>query len=318
LYGAIDIRDSSVKRNIAVKNDFIVQLRATLELLEAAGKKVSLPLLESLQYKCNTFLNAVNDLLTSEDEFQLKDFIDNEIAVFFRHLQMRYKEFDEEIDEHFKKTDIEIGEFHQYHRAYETSFKKINKSLVAYFDDEIQKLQTVYPFYFEKYRTDGVEYNVYIGQSIAPDQHFDLIYLKNIRLWQLTAMASVALSNHHMLQNLLVPLQTTQLILVHSHPIDISFRKDERRFDVEGSYNIRYEMLKKRIDKVKIKGTTERLTQPDKISIVYSSVAEVDEYLQHIHFLQNKGFLNDDLEMLELENLQGVSGLKALRVGVKY
>jgi hypothetical protein len=34
--------------------------------------------------------------------------------------------------------------------------------------------------------------------------------------------------------------------------------------------------------------------------------------------LQLQGYLLDDLEYLELEELQGVSGLKALRVGVNY
>jgi hypothetical protein len=121
-----------------------------------------------------------------------------------------------------------------------------------------------------------------------------------------------------MQETLPLPLMTTQLILVQTHPIDICFRKDERRFDVEGSYNIRYEILKKRIDKSLIKGTLERLTQPDKIAIVYTNTSEVAVYKQHIHFLQSKGLLLPGVEKFELEDLQGVSGLKALRVGVKY
>jgi hypothetical protein len=45
----------------------------------------------------------------------------------------------------------------------------------------------------------------------------------------------------------------------------------------------------------------------------------VEEYRQHIEFLQNKGLLKDDkVEILDLEELQSVSGLKALRVGVCY
>jgi hypothetical protein len=36
-----------------------------------------------------------------------------------------------------------------------------------------------------------------------------------------------------------------------------------------------------------------------------------------VTYLQEKGVLNDDLEEVELEELQGVSGLKAFRVGVK-
>jgi hypothetical protein len=46
---------------------------------------------------------------------------------------------------------------------------------------------------------------------------------------------------------------------------------DEKRFDVDGAYNSRYEVIKKRIDKAYIKNTTERITQPGKICIVYSS-----------------------------------------------
>jgi hypothetical protein len=131
-------------------------------------------------------------------------------------------------------------------------------------------------------------------------------------------MADIARSNFEMLSTLPIPLRTTQLILVNEYPIDISFRKDERRFDVEGSYNIRYEILKKRIDKARIKSSLERLTQPDKIAIVYSNYSEIEEYIQHINFLQSKDVLTDTMETLELENLQGVSGLKALRVGVNY
>jgi hypothetical protein len=112
-------------------------------------------------------------------------------------------------------------------------------------------------------------------------------------------------------------LETTQLIFTNSNTIDICFRNDERRFDVEGAYNIRYQIIKKRIDKVNIKGTSERLTQTGKIAIIYHSSKDVEEYVKYIQYLQAQGTLNDDLEEIELDELQGVKGLKALRVGVK-
>ncbi|MNL67816.1 hypothetical protein D3C87_1924490 [compost metagenome] len=87
---------------------------------------------------------------------------------------------------------------------------------------------------------------------------------------------------------------------------------------MEGSYNIRYQMVKKRIDKALIKDTTERLTQPGKIAIVYFNNSEVKAYLGYIKKLQSQRLLNDDLEHLEIEELQGVEGLKALRIGVRY
>ena len=111
-------------------------------------------------------------------------------------------------------------------------------------------------------------------------------------------------------------LSTTQLIFVHSNPIDICFRKDERRFDVEGAYNIRYEVIKKRIDKVLIKDTDERLTQPNQIAIVYSNDTEAEEFLAYIKEMQEKGQLKDEIEHHCLEELQGVTGLKAIRVSV--
>ena len=99
-------------------------------------------------------------------------------------------------------------------------------------------------------------------------------------------------------------------------PICISFRNDERRFDVEGSESIRFEILKKRIDKVRIKNTGERLTRPGTIAIVYSHALEVAEYDEYFHFLQKNNFLAGDKEMFELEDVQSISGLKALRVTV--
>jgi hypothetical protein len=59
------------------------------------------------------------------------------------------------------------------------------------------------------------------------------------------------------------------------------------------------------------------LTVPGKISIVYSQDKDAEEYLKYIKFLQSKKQLGE-VEHLELEDLQGVSGLKALRVEVVY
>jgi hypothetical protein len=129
-------------------------------------------------------------------------------------------------------------------------------------------------------------------------------------------MAEAARITNRLVSELKIPLQTTQLILAHSQSIAISFRRDERKFDVEGSYNIRYEVIKKRLDKVRIKDTGERLTQPGKIALVYSNQKEVQEYEEYIKFLQKKNILNPGIEFLELEDLQGVKGMKAIRVEI--
>ena len=93
-------------------------------------------------------------------------------------------------------------------------------------------------------------------------------------------------------------------------------RFDEKRFDVDGAYDIRYEIVKKRIDKALIKGTPERVTQPGKIAIVYGQPAEAQEYRGYLEYLRDLGYISGEVEELELEELQGVHGLRALRVTV--
>ena len=113
-------------------------------------------------------------------------------------------------------------------------------------------------------------------------------------------------------------LDICSLILVHSQPLSIRFRMEEKKFDVDGAYNARYEIIKKRIDKAIVKETGERLTQPGKIAIVYSSEKEAKEYGNYIHYLQFINYISADVEWLTLKDLQGMTGLKALRISIIY
>jgi hypothetical protein len=85
---------------------------------------------------------------------------------------------------------------------------------------------------------------------------------------------------------------------------------------VDGAYNIRYEIVKKRIDKALVKDTTERITQPGQIVIVYGQAKEAAEYRGYLDYLRHLGYVGGEIEDLELEELQGVHGLRALRVPV--
>lgn len=64
-------------------------------------------------------------------------------------------------------------------------------------------------------------------------------------MWQLTVLTKAAKVTHKLEQELSQVLRTTQLILAHSQPLSISFRTEERKFDVDGAYNTRYEIVKK-------------------------------------------------------------------------
>jgi ATP-dependent exoDNAse (exonuclease V) beta subunit len=144
--------------------------------------------------------------------------------------------------------------------------------------------------------------------------NFSRMYLRNLRLWQLMVMCEAVRLTEGLKDKLAVPLETTHLILVQDSPLTIRFSPDERHFEVEGAYDIRHEIIKKRIDKAVIKATSERLTQPGKIAIVYANRQEAAEYLEYLDYLQSIGYLADDIENVELQDLQGAQGLSALRV----
>ncbi len=316
LYGAVDIRNSSMERSVTIQKDIKAHLDLIDEVLDKLQALVQLPLLEGLKFKTQNFRSAIDIIMQAEDEVRINEFFDNEAKPVLQHLQKGSPEARKIVDSYFELVKDSSSYLYRYRNEYEATLAAINDAVLQYLEKEENILQQSYPHYFEKYRTDGVEYNIYIGQSIAPNNPFDLLYLKNIRLWQLRSMAEIARITHRLLPSLQVPLQTTQLLLIHSQPISISFRRDERRFDVEGSYNIRYEVMKKRLDKVRIKDTAERLTQPGKIAMVYSNPKEAQEYQEYIQFLQSKNILKAGVENIELEELQGVSGMKALRVDI--
>ncbi|GAB2836719.1 GAF domain-containing protein [Ferruginibacter profundus] len=316
LYGAIDIRNSTIERNNAQSADLIAQFKLIVITLTEIKKQVNITLADELIFKCNSWLKAIETKNINEDNLKITEFFDDEIHPFLDYFKDNNPVLEPIIKKYRDAINEETGIVYYNRRVLEKSMQTINGAINQYLEFFRDEVQVAYPCYFEKFRTDGIEYDIYIGQSISPHKPFNSLYLKNIRLWQLKSMVAIAKITHGLQPQLEKKLETTQLIFIRSTAIDIGFRNDERRFDVEGSYNIRYQVIKKRIDKVHVKLTGERLTQPDKIALVYFNKKEADEYLEYIKYLQSKNMLKKDIEFLELEELQGVTGLKAIRVSI--
>lgn len=191
----------------------------------------------------------------------------------------------------------------------------LNEGLAAYLDLEESAMQAVLPHYFERHRTDGVDHLIYLGASLSRESSFSRLYLSNFRLWQLMVTCGLAWLGEQLKEQMPVPLDAAHLILIQETPLNIRFRYDEKRFDVDGAYDVRHEIIRSRLDKAVIQGG-ERLTRPGRIAVVYSSPEEAREMRRHIEHLQEQGFLAPEVERHELEDLPGVRGLKALRVGI--
>ena len=158
--------------------------------------------------------------------------------------------------------DARLGTVYHRRRLFEESVTGIAESISSYLDLEEQAAQGMFPHYFEKQKTDGVDYQMYVGPGLLENGRVDPLCLKNLRLWQLMVTCGIAVRADRLRDHLPVPLETTHLILVQHAPLSIRFRFDEKRFDVDGAYDIRYEIVKKRIDKAVVQGTAERVTQP--------------------------------------------------------
>jgi hypothetical protein len=318
LYGQIDIKGSSEARNEATKKDLQLQLKHIQKIIKKIYHLDSLPIYEQMDFRINEYLKELKQELQVDSERQVLNFIRTEIIPLFSHLSKKSDALKTFVDEYYELIEKGTGLVYKYRKDYDDSVMQINKRMASLLDKKQMDAQQMYPHYFERFKTDGVEHNMYIGESITKHKSFNKVYLYNLRLWQLQVMCEMENSYYALKQQLPVPLDVASMILVFNGSLALRFRMDEKRFDVDGTYNARYEVVKKRVDKANIKGTDERVTQAGKIAIVYSQKADEREYLKYISFLQHKKVLTDDVEIVDLEDLQGVTGLKAIRVSVLY
>lgn len=316
LYGVIDIKNSSGERNKAVQQDLLQQLQWTSRLLDGVRQQFYYPLLQEVLLRVNSEIERIGNFLFAADEQSVQHFLRTEVAELLRYIASEAPDFQGEIAAYLQQTDNAHQLLNGHLQKFEESITQINSTIIHFLEQEEDRMQKLYPHYFERFATDGVDFNLYIGQSIVPGKTFHPVHLKNLRLWQLQFLALAAQKVHRLGTQLPLPLQTTQLVLVYKDPIAIRFRNAERKFDVDSVHHARYEVVKKRIDKALVKDTGERLTQPNTIAVVYSSDEEAREYQQYIDYLKTQDLLTGETEMLEVEELQSVSGLKAMRLHI--
>jgi GAF domain-containing protein len=316
LFGLADIRGSSTQRGRAIQADLLQQLRLARTVIQSASETRPGPALDELAFRIDSRAAQIERGLNSSDEIGVIAFLRTEVEGLLDHLGTFGAGVRERIAAYRAGLDPRVGTVYHRRRMFEESVTAIAESISSYLEMEQQAAQGIFPHYFEKQKTDGVDYQIYVGAALLENGRVDPLCLKNLRLWQLMITCGMAARAHQLRDRLPIPLETTHLILVQHAPLSIRFRFDEKRFDVDGAYDIRYEIVKKRIDKALIQGTAERVTQPGKVALIYSQPGEAQEYRAYIEYLQSLGYLAGGVEQLDLEELQGVHGLRALRVQV--
>jgi hypothetical protein len=315
-YGQSDIRGSSLARNKGIQQDLTHQLTLAKGIMDASANLRSWPILKEYKYRIQTRLDQISKGVTSSDENGVYTLLHHEISPSFEDLKSLGPDVAQKIQAYENALDPIAGMVYNKRKDYEDSVFQLNQALSGYLEKEDSMIQTDFPHYFEKRQTDGVDYMMYIGASMNENQRLAPFHIQDMTLWQLMLACGLAWHTEQIKPKLKVPLDTCHLILVNHTPLSIRFRFDEKRFDVDGAYDVRHEIIKSRLDKALVKGTGERLTQPGRISVVFANPSEGKEIRQHIEFMTTLGKLHNDMEILELDDMPDVRGLKAVRVGV--
>lgn len=314
LYGETDIKGSTAFRRKATVTDLKKQLKEILSILENAKTKEQSLLFDQRISEVNYWKERLKKHQFMA-ESQIHHYILTAIHPLFQQLKTK-SAVKKQIANYFELLDTKTQRFCTQRKKYDTAIQTINKNITDTIDKEQIAIQQVYPHYFERFRTDGVEHNLFIGSSVTPRQIFDIIYLYNLRLWQLQVMCKMIMQHHKWQSETKFDLHLTSLILAYNEQISIRFRMDEKRFDVEGNADIRFEVLKKRLAKAMIKDTKERLVQQDVLAVVYLNETEKQHYTDYLLYLKSKNYLIGDIEEVFIEDLQDINDLEALRIKI--
>ena len=315
LYGQVDIKNSSAQRNECVRADLTAELEQLLLLAALFENHDRTPLKKDAIAQLTTFLTGLSRGIYADTEQEIENYLEGRIYPELSKFKEKYTIENNEITQFLEKCKNPHGQFFAERQKYEQTISLINDNCAGILDKHQRNLQQIIPHYYERFKTDGVEHNLYCGPSISPEFHFSLEHLYLLRLNQLRILCDINFEHLRLKEDYPFPMELTTLIFTYQTPLTIKFRTDEQHFDVEGAYNLRYQVIKKRIDKARIFGSEERIVQPGKITIVYSEYKEQVEYMDYIRQIQLEGKLGG-IEEFDLEDLQGIAGLKGLRVAL--
>lgn len=313
LFGVSDIRSSSEKRFNLMLQDLNQQIEWLIDILTLTNSDS-----EKFTLALDVFENELNNEIKADTEQRFQRLLREEIHPFLQaKLEVRSsREVKAKIKDYFLQVRPQTDLFYNYRKKLDDSIMLLNRKFADMLDENQIKAQQIFPHYYERFKSDGVEHNLYIGHNIAPELHYTSKVVHKLRYWQLKTICKMEFEFQTFKQNLPISLDIASLIFVYNEKIDIRFRMDEKRFDVDGAYNSYYEIIKKRLDKAHVKDSSERITAPGKITIVYFGMENQKEYLEYISRLQKKNILQHNVEFLKVEDLQGITGLLALRVSI--
>jgi hypothetical protein len=315
MYGISDIRGSSDERNLAVQKDLLTQFSLAIAVVKAVLQEQYIHFLHQLQLNLEEKSDRLQAGILVEDEVTAIEYLRQHLEIYFDYFETLTQPVKEAIAQYRAACNNAQGSACTAREAYDYMIHDITSRLRQTWDQWQQKMQAIIPHYCDVEVTDGIDHMLYCGASINPK--FSPFHLHALRYEQIRAVCDCARTCLQLKNDYDTTIEVTHLILVQDINIDIYHdEQTEKSFDVRGSKDTRYEIVKKRIDKGRDLNTKTRITQPGMLTIVYSTDDEWNEYRQYVAYLQRENWLDSAIESGVVEPLQGVTGLKFARIRV--
>ncbi|MGB3493017.1 MAG: GAF domain-containing protein [Elainellaceae cyanobacterium] len=315
LYGISDIRGSSNERNASIQADLLEQLQLGLAIIEAVCEAQPEGFCEQLRLDLLDIIADLETGITVDAEVTIAHYLSEELEAHFDSFAHCSEEAKQAIAAYWDAYNPAQGGVYKARARYDLVLEQINTRLRDTWEKQQRRMQRVIPHYCDVEVTDGIDHMIYVGAAIA--NHFQPFHLKCLRYEQLRSVCACARMAFSIKAEFNTNLDVTHLVLVQDSTVDIFHDEDtERLFDVRGTRDTRYEIVKKRIDKAIDEHNKIRITQPGMLTIVYSTEREKREYQVYLRYLDREKLTSSEVETGEVEPLQGVNGLKFMRVQI--
>ncbi|MDB9519947.1 GAF domain-containing protein [Roseofilum reptotaenium CS-1145] len=315
LFGISDIRGSSNERNRAIQADLIQQFELGLAILEAVEEGQKNRLIEQIKIDLEAYKTRIEGKVTVDSEVTAVQYLQEHFEIYFDYFYQCGESAQNAIDWYRKCANNDRHSVDTARRAYDRTIDRINENLLQTWERWQKRMQAIIPHYCDLESTDGIDHMIYVGKSIH--HSFTAFHLHSLRYEQLCALCDAARTGIKLHEVDKISLQLTHLVLVQDVTIDICHDENtEKIFDVQGSRDTRYEIVKKRIDKGVDLETGDRITAPGMLTLVYSTDDEWKEYEHYLDYLQREGWIAPEILSGSVAPLQGVDGLRYARVQV--
>ncbi len=315
LYGISDIRGSSEERNRSIQADLLEQFRLALNIVDAVCKFQNTSLGEQLRLDLLDYIETLKGQITVDAEVTALKYLSERIDIYFDYFSQCGSEAMAAVNAYRNSCANDHKSVYVSRALYDQMISQINTKLKETWESWQVRMQQIIPHYCDIECTDGINHMIYVGESIDPK--FSPFHLRSLRYEQLKAVCDCARTAFSLHKEYHTQMEVTHLVLVQDLTVDI-FHDDntEKLFEVRGTRDIRYEIVKKRIDKATDEKTGTRITQPGMLTLVYSTEEEWQEYQEYLRYLARENWVDTDIISGTVEPLQGITGLKFARVNI--